>query len=610
MKGLEEDSMKKGLLLTLVMVAIALSGYRAMGRAPVVDDIKDIIVGDAGATPANTFVYPDAIDLNGIVNDPDGSDDQIIWSFYEPSGTYLINGAGSLADTQAASVINPPTANKIAGPSVTAADPLDANGGYTATVRNATLSPLAGGNTDPGAATPAGDYIAGSAKTITLFASDGSTIGETTFIAYSANDQNDATSPAQAPVYPCITYNFAGSSTNGYQTKVSGGTATFSPTATGICLEVPALGNNDVEWQGPYGENPYGIELVANSVWRCRITAHNSGNAAETVPMWMFLFDNAFRSEDAGRIGANAFAGEFVFLDAPTQGSANTVGVTRTNFECWIAPMAVQTAAWNDLSSGGVATDCDLYNDMRLRFRVFDLVTGPDGSPLGYGADTDLGAVCLDQVQVDRYLLADMTADAVVYDKTITLAGADRWTATAPNSTVTEASGVTITPTVSGGVGWGNDVIKLTPGDGNWGDFSDAQLGDDFPIIWEANVLYMIEIMMSAPASGTPENQGDVIRMGMDCPTNEMAAMFLVDNNSLAASGPAATSSPGTPKATPDTFTAFFYSHNVSNVSVVSARRLRPRIDILNASSFSTGNGVGGLDPTKFHSCKVTKIHF
>lgn len=598
--------MRRGLTVTLVMVAIALSGYRALGRAPVVSDILDIVVGDAeSATPPNVFVYPNAIDLNAKVNDPDGSDDQIIWSFLESSGTYLINGVGSLAS--AADATNPAADKKIAGPSVTAQDPDDSDSGLTATVRNATLSPIGGPNVDPGVA----GIVAGSAKVITLFASDGATIGQTDFIAYTANDELDHTSPTTAPPVSVVNYNFAGSN-RGWMTKADAGNiVSFAVVSNGICLEVPAAGSNDGEWQSPYGATP-GVDLVANSVYRCRITAHNAGNGAETVPMWMFLFDNGYRAEDAPEIAANAFAGEFVFLDAPGQNGANTVGVARTDFECWIAPASVQTMAWNDADSGGVAAAADPYNDIRLRFRVFDR----DG--LGYGAETDLGRVCLDEVQVDRYLLADLQRGTVAYDKPITLAGADKWTVLMSAETdgrtdpVTDSGGVTLDPTVSGGTGWiDGDVLQLVPGDNVWGDYSDAQLGDDFPIVWTANKLYLIEVVMSAPGPATlagMQNPGDVIRLGMDCPTNEMAVMNFVDANSLQAAGAGATSAPALPKATPDTFTALFYTHNVSLVPVASARRLRPRIDILNATAFVTGQGVGGLDPTKFHSCKVTEL--
>ena len=75
--------MSKGLKLTLLTVAIALMGMYAMAIAPTVDEIPTVIIGGgtAGSTPPDVFVYPDALDLSTYVDDPDGTDAGIVWSY-------------------------------------------------------------------------------------------------------------------------------------------------------------------------------------------------------------------------------------------------------------------------------------------------------------------------------------------------------------------------------------------------------------------------------------------------------------------------------------------------------------------------------------------------
>ena len=80
--------MSKGLKVSLVTVAIALMGMTAMATAPVIGNIPSPIVGGGDTTtPANEFVYPDAINLNAHRSDH-GGDENIGWS-YEVTGTQI-----------------------------------------------------------------------------------------------------------------------------------------------------------------------------------------------------------------------------------------------------------------------------------------------------------------------------------------------------------------------------------------------------------------------------------------------------------------------------------------------------------------------------------------
>jgi len=100
--------MRKGLTKTLMAVAVAIMAVQVMAMAPVILDIPSPVVGNAeNVTPANGFVYPDAIDLTQYVTDLESDSAQIIWS-YEIIGTpkYRINNKDSMV-TPGDNPVNP-----------------------------------------------------------------------------------------------------------------------------------------------------------------------------------------------------------------------------------------------------------------------------------------------------------------------------------------------------------------------------------------------------------------------------------------------------------------------------------------------------------------------
>jgi hypothetical protein len=603
---MEEDSMKKGLLLTLVMVAIALSGYRAMGRAPVVDAIQDIIVGDgADATASNEFVYPDYINLNDIVRD-DGPDSDIVWSFFEPSGKFIINGVPSLdsvdLDQDPEGVIQPPENRKIAGLGVTAIDvDGDSDGeNITITIRNQDLSPIGGPNVavDPDTTGPLDLQSA----TITLFASDGGTIGMTIddelpqFIAYTGNDMDDQTSTTDQGI-PVKSWTFDDSTSKGWNTKVNATAPTFLIGTNGLCLEVGAAGENGGEFQSPYGADPYCISLVANSVWRVRMTVTSIADE-KSIPMWMFCMDNS--SNTNPNQGGATYGAEFGIWD--TDYGENSTGIERSLFEFWINPTAVMTDSWNNSPNGPFAPGWDSYNDMRLRFRVFDYPSKVTGASL------DQGQVCLQKVEVARYSISDMIRGDVVFEDTdINLAN---WTMKDPDASADATAvnepggGVRISP--AAGKKWTLGTVQLVPGDGSIAGETMETIQDDYPIALEDDTLYLLEAEMSCPSMtpdgiGFPENQGDVIRLGLNVVDWEFGNMNQMQKNFNCA---------GTPKAEKDTFMALYYSHTASwrTTAWPQYARLRPRFDIL--SHVGVGPATGSTDPTVYHSMRVTKVRF
>jgi len=583
------------------MVAIALNGYYAMGRAPVIANVPDIIIGDNGATPANTFTYPDAFNLNDKVSDEDNTDDQIIWSFYEASGTYMINGVPTLSVGQltSATLINPPTNRRILGPGI---NPLDSTDGdssaVTATFRNAHLSPIGGPNTDPGAA----GIVTAETKVLTLFASDGATVTEGVrankggmMMIYINNDGDDKTSPSGVAATAIFTKIFTTST--GMNQMPEAGTVTFSVSANAICLEVPGPGDNRGEWGTKYDDPTLGIDLVANNVYHARIQGRTNQSSYGTIPMWMFLFENGSNSGDPG-VGAGSYTSEHVFLAADNQLGANAIG--SRDLHVYFAPLAFQTAQWNNGTTGAFISAYDPYNDMRVRFRAFDYENG------GWGGATDLGQICVEQLTLERFNYADRMVVGEVYNQPV--ANLTDWSAhvtsgAAGDMTTTVASdGVTLVHS-SGITAWTNQGINYVPGDGTLGDLSSAAVNASYPVAWEPDTLFQVDVELSNPSPTTPNDQGsDLVRIGMDCPTAELSFMNGMSANLACA---------GTPKATKATYTMFFYSHDVSLTPLATLRRLRPRMDFLNATNYSAnGNEAGATDPIKIWSVKVSKVQF
>ena len=153
--------MHKGLKSTLLTVAVALLGFKAMATAPTISSMPDIIIGDAEtATPANEYVFPDAVDADTKVSDTDSTDGQIIWSYTNPGGNYRINNA----TPNTGDLVNPAAGSRI---NVVDTDPKQVdNNPRTFTFRNIVHSPIGGSYTQ--ATTSEGQVV-------TVVASDGST---------------------------------------------------------------------------------------------------------------------------------------------------------------------------------------------------------------------------------------------------------------------------------------------------------------------------------------------------------------------------------------------------------------------------------------------------
>jgi hypothetical protein len=129
--------MRKGLVVTLGVVALVLLVTPTFALAPVISCIPDIIVSDAEQNQTvdqNFFIFSDALDLDQAVRDDDTSPKSLLkWSFVEtaPGNSILINGISGLTAPTAATLKDPGASNLRAV-------------SQFASVRNKLWSPVAG----------------------------------------------------------------------------------------------------------------------------------------------------------------------------------------------------------------------------------------------------------------------------------------------------------------------------------------------------------------------------------------------------------------------------------------------------------------------------------
>jgi len=421
---------------------------------------------------------------------------------------------------------------------------------------------------------------------------------------YTDNNNNDRTSPSATPAPPTtLIHSWVFTTAYGWHTISELGTVTKTQTSNALCLEVPGPGDNRGEWASAYGSTIDGVDLVANNVYHARVTGHTNASTYGTIPLMMFLFENGASGAGGGYNGdpsqnaAGAFTAEHVFLSADLQGGANRIG-SRT-WEVYYAPLAFRTPQWNSTTTGAFTPTWNEYIDMRLRFRMFDASSAVGG----WGGDLDQGQICLDSINLERKDYADITQGEVVYNQIANMTGWRTEAAAGILTTTAAADGVTFAPSAAVGGVWTDQIVQYLPGDGSLGSLDAASVNDDYPVAWDANQLYQVDVEMSNTAPHAPYDQGsDLIRVGMDVPTAEMAFMSGQSANLLGW---------GSPKSTKATYTMYFYSHDVSLTPAATLRRLRPRLDMLNATSYSAnGNTTGATDPIKVYTIKVTKVTY
>jgi hypothetical protein len=602
-----------GLRVTLLAVAIAVLGFNAMAMAPTISEIPDVIVGDAEeATESNRFVFPDAIDLDSFVNDDNTSSGAIIWS-YSVAVTptrYTLDGVQPL--DIGSEDPNAPGSKRIDSQDL---DPAEADSNArSVTIRDELRSPVA---SDPGPyADPAGTGILPDSRVVTLYASDGTTwsmdqsLNGGTFIIYTDDDGLDRFSPDAAQGTPVYSADFTQGPLNWtFAENIPAGSATGTQNGTtGLCIDVPATGENDGVWFSPYGI----VDLVDNQVYRARLSMSTTQTTVFQTPLWMFVYDNVGTSGE----GQNDYGGETFVLD--NEGGANSPisGVGRSTFDFYFAPTPMQAAHFRDATDGFFSSALEANNDMRLQFRIID------SDAAGINAQIDQGSVCMGDIDVVMFDFDDRNEVQQVYNVDSstpfsdavsggTGIGAYQLDEIGDNANFSISSGVI---TISPSNNWNLAVHLLRPGDRtvNLGTTDGSENADNWPIPWVGDTIYLIEYQLSAPSATDESNPPDVIRIGADVLDQQIVTdNFIAGNTPDFSSGSLNTRGLTMPRAgTPQIYTCFWYSLSESLTNIPDALRWRPRFEILCSPDLNPIGRTNNTGAVRVHGVTVTEITF
>jgi hypothetical protein len=580
--------MRRGLTVTLLTVAIAILGSNAMSMAPTISDLPDLIVADdAPVSGGNHFVYPDTLNLHSNVTDDTTPDNQLVWTYFESTGKYRVNDADSLTGDG----VSPAAAEIIAGPgATTAGDPDDGDADLaTPTFRNNDLSPIGGPDVDP----PGSGIIASETAALTFFVSDGDLTDSDTIIVFTDDDGGpDRTSPSGSIPVGEFPFSVSGTALGWVFGGQTGGAASSSSNS-GICIDVPAAGENGGTWSSPYGAEAM-TQIVDNTGMEFRFEMGTNQTTQGNIPLWDFFILNAPIAPGDPGIGANAYGADFWFLDNIGGSQGIDMPNGRSEFKAYFTPAAAQLASWRDTTTGAYQAAADPFNDMSFNFRVLDNTSG------NYGAQNDSGSVCLENVWVGRFPLDGIVRGTVVYSDSDLQSG--DWRLQGSGSTISFSGGnMTVAP--ASGTAWNDPGVDgLLPGPGTLTEpINDPA---SWPIAWEADKLLLYEVQISAPDAAAQQNPADVFRPMIDAGGSEtFQESFLLPWVKFLGAGSAGAGAP--PVGTPGTYLAFAYTNAASVASDYAF--LRPRFDVMNFDHLNTpvANPTGAFT---IHSFTVTEI--
>jgi len=582
--------MKKGFIVALMTVSIAsamVSGSYA--SAPVIRDFPDIIIGDEAtslATSAQTFVFPDALDLRSyFTSDNDSTSVSVKWSYLDAADHISINGVPSVTSDP----INPSAGDRI---TTNDTDSAQVDGDpFTITFRNKYFSPDGGPNdlhSLPDFSDPLTSVSVIDTNAITLFASDGATYTAKPLTVYTVNNTSDGLSGG-------VTFtletnpDFSTGATNSWTgTRLFGQTTgSFQAVSgSGLCLisnANPATGSNQ-QWLSP---EQY-VDLKDNTLYRVRLSMNTTQTTVGNIPFWRFGYIN---NKTVGPVLNQNYGGQRFFLSA--SGGASGIGTPngRTNFEVWLAPNPMSTPQWRDPSTGAFAPLYAGFEDFGFDFTMFE-------SNNAIGAATDVGSVCLSSVTVESVPAASLLGSGTTVYSTPLAATTHTFTALGAGNSGTFVSNTAemVVATHAAGASGGE---VLTPGGS-----ADLTNNAIFPITWEGDVLYGLEADLRVkPPGSIPSDPVQLITMVFNQPSNEQIG----DDYSWRGNASYMTKC-SSPTLTAATYRNWWYSNNVSTgaglINGANLQRFQWQLQLFNNGNLNANRGA---DTTVVDAIRVIK---
>lgn len=592
--------MRKGLTTTLMAVAVALLAVQAMAMAPVIKDIPSPVVGNAETqTPANGFVYPDAIDLSKYVTDQESQPTQIIWSF-EIVGTpkYTINGAVSMNT----STDNPvaPGAKEIAQ-QVQGGEANFDNNPLTITIRNSNLSPVPGQVGDTSHTTPG--IIDSETQAVTFYASDKTTFTVSKPVYFYTQVGQDQLKGLGEKAYGPNDF----TASTGWTYVFMGGncTSSFDQAGSQLCITTTQSASADslAEWKGPYGSqaNQCVIPLVANSAYHIRVTMNSSQATADNAPMFDLTVNN-FDVVSGNYVGGNGYGANYFFMS--NVGGANAAVTTSggKDFHFWWCPSPVSVARWNDTSDtqpGPFAPSMAANRNAFVEFRILQAA-----SNTGTNGNKAFGTVCLSYIEVERYDMSMLqTVGSPAYNPgTITnAASGGNSSATVTNITANFTGGtLTLTPTNKD-----NAMAMVNPGNNAVDYLTQSSCVDDYPVTMANNELYLVSMGLDAPTQSAADNPPAIFWVGADSLTNELICLSWVAPVNFWHHAMPATGSV-------QTYKAFFHTNYTTAYGGVAQyswwKIFRPRFMMMNNTTLGSNEAKTGA--IRLNWMRVDKVTF
>lgn len=382
----------------------------------------------------------------------------------------------------------------------------------------------------------------------------------------------------------------------GWTGGVSSGAVVLERDSRGLCMTVPAGGDNVGGWVSPERYIP----LRDLTIYRLKLTVSAGRIAPDSIPFLNVVYNN-YNSGGGG----NNFGGEAWFLDV--QGGANAPGAAGglSEITLYIAPNAALTDQWRgavDLANSAFTTEADAVNDIALLIRVLDLASA------NINAGFDEGGICVSSLSVEALAFTAFVTEGTVYYPDMSPA---KLAAEAPGQggggwAVIEGSPAAAHyQLTASGAGSRRSLYPFDPEQDNFVNFN-RQL---YPATWRTGVLYMGTVAIRSDIGYSPAADGaapkgtgegidpvDSIFLIFDVPTVELGQTHYstrgAPGNMLRAASPRLAATTG---GAAMQYIGFFHGQQSTLSGETDAGRLRMYAEFFNTPDI--GPEGAGADP-------------